>query len=1238
MLVRTAIAVLVSVGLVAAPAAAQGVPAPTVTLRHEIVQGTVTAVPVPTTPDAVAKPLAGVDVIVTRGPDRAYKSSKTDAAGHYVIDWPDGTGDYLVHVAAAGYETFRKRVTRAGADTVYVVDAGLRSTAVQQLAPVVTTARKPRPDRNPTFGADVGASEQLSGGLVGKLPPDVAGDLAAIAGTMPGVTPTAGGISVLGLGPDQNSTTLNGMAFAGSEIPRDANTRVRVSASAYDPSRGWFSGANTNVELAPGNLFGGRRSHLTLDAPTLQYTDPVSARLGQRFIGGNLSLGADGELIEDKWYYNVGLQGGRRSADITSLASADGDLLRHAGVSPDSASRFLSLLHAAGIPSTIGGLPTAAVTDNVSFIGRFDHTPFDPATLGPAKTTWGLTAYGKLSRSGALSTTPTATQSHGGKSGQDIGSLQAQYSTFFGSDYLADARTSFSVTRNQTDPYLSLPDGRVRVESDFADLGAAVASLQFGGNGGLAGDSKQWTWETASDVQFYASGTPRHRVKLSGDVRLDGYSQRVAQNTLGTFSYNSLADLGANVPASFTRTLNAPVREGAEWNAFLAASDLWRINPSWQVMYGARLEGNAFTGGPSQNATIDELFGARTDYAPSALHVSPRLGFNYNRSGQIRNTQIASGLGRFTGTTPGVLRGGIGEFRGMTPASLLSTALVSTGLPGSQTRLSCIGGAVPHADWAAYGAQSLAIPSSCAGGASVFADAAPNVLLFDRSWSMARSWRSNLAWSSVFKRFNYTLEGLYSLNLNQPGVYDLNFSNAPRFTLADEARPVFVPAASVVASTGLVSAPDARVARDYGRVVSVRGDGRSVSKQATLTVSPNLVGGGFSNFYVAAGYTLSSIRALQRGFDATTFGSPAERVWTRGDLDARHQLLLQGGYSANNVTLTLLGRLTSGLPFTPIVGGDVNGDGLVNDRAFIPDPARASDPAVASGLRSLIASSPSSVRQCLTRQANSPASAMSCEGPWTTSLNTRLGITGDGRRLSRRVDIGLNLSNPLGGIAQLLHGSDGLRGWGASAVPDPVLFNVRGWDPTAKRFQYSVNPRFGNTRPSVTTLRAPFRLTLDVSVDIGRQVEEQQVDRWLKPGRNGRRGVKADVQELRRRYDRNVPDLYGVVLQQSDSLLLSRDQAEAMQRARAAYRVRMDSVWNTLATYLANLPDQYDAHEAYRRAEEGIDGAWELTRVDLQRHLPEILNPVQLQLIPSVVKTLINSQGPVRIRLFITGG
>lgn len=1230
--VLVAVVAVVAASPITAPVGAIGAqaPVPAVAVRHEIVRGTITG--------AAATPLEGADVIVTRAPDRAFKSGRTGAAGTYTIDWPDGTGDYLVHVAAVGYETFRKRVTRVGDDTVFVVDAALKPVVkAQELGPVVTTARKPKPDRNPAFGADVGASEQMSGGMVGKLAPDVAGDLAGIAATLPGVTPTNGGISVLGLGADQNSTTLNGMSFAGADIPRDANSRVRVSASAYDPSRGWFSGANTNVELAPGNLFGGRRSHVTLDAPSLQYTDPISAHLGQRFSGGNVSLGADGEMIQDKWYYNVGVQGGRRMADVASLLSADNSLLQHAGVAPDSATRFLSLLRAAQIPLTARSVPSNAVTDNVSFIGRFDHTPFDPVTLGAAKTTWGLTTYAKLARSGALGAAPTATPAHGGESSQAIGSLQAQTSTYFGSDYLADVRSGLSFTRNRASPYLSLPDARVRVESDLVDADGGVASLAFGGNSGLATDSKQWTWETASDVQFYASGTPRHRVKLSGDVRLDGYDQRITPNGLGTFAYNSLGDLAANTPASFTRTINSPGREGAEWNAFLAASDLWRVNPAWQVLYGARLEGNAFTGAPPRNEALARILGAETHFVPNDVHVSPRFGFNYNRSGQVRNSVIANGLGNFRGTTPGVLRGGIGEFRGLTPANLLSTALVANGLPSGQSRVSCIGASVPRPDWKAFAAQPSAIPSTCVSGAPSFADAAPTVLFFDPAWSMARSWRSNLAWSSVFKAFNYTLEGLYSLNLNQPGTYDVNFSSKPAFTLRDEQRPMFVQPANIVPSTGLVSATDARASRDYGHVISARGDGRSVSRQATLTMSPNLAGSGLSNFYVAAGYTLSSMRALQRGFDASTFGAPTERVWTRGDLDARHQLLLQGGYGTNNITLTMIGRLQSGLPFTPLVGGDINGDGLVNDRAFIPDPSRATDPSVAQGLHTLMASSSGSVRDCLARQLNRAASPASCDGPWTTTLNTRLGITGDGTHLSRRFDIGLNFSNPLGGLDQLLHGANGLRGWGAAATPEPVLMNVRGWDPNAQRFLYSVNPRFGSTRPSATTLRAPFRVTLDVSIDIGRQIEEQQVDRWLKPGRNGHRGLKADAHELKRRYDRNVPDLYGIVLQQTDSLLLSRDQVESLQKVRASYRVRMDSLWTSLANYLAELPDQYDAHQAYKRAEDAIDGAWELTRLDLQSTLPSILNAVQMQLVPPVVKTLVNSKQPVHIRIFING-
>jgi hypothetical protein len=62
--------------------AQQVAPVPT---RHEIVRGVVTR--------ADGKPVANADVIATRAPDRLYKSAKTDSAGRYSIDWPDGTGD-----------------------------------------------------------------------------------------------------------------------------------------------------------------------------------------------------------------------------------------------------------------------------------------------------------------------------------------------------------------------------------------------------------------------------------------------------------------------------------------------------------------------------------------------------------------------------------------------------------------------------------------------------------------------------------------------------------------------------------------------------------------------------------------------------------------------------------------------------------------------------------------------------------------------------------------------------------------------------------------------------------------------------------------------------------------------------------------------------------------------------------------------------------------------------------------
>jgi hypothetical protein len=389
---------------------------------------------------------------------------------------------------------------------------------------------------------------------------------------------------------------------------------------------------------------------------------------------------------------------------------------------------------------------------------------------------------------------------------------------------------------------------------------------------------------------------------------------------------------------------------------------------------------------------------------------------------------------------------------------------------------------------------------------------------------------------------------------------------------------------------------------------------------------------------VSGAYTLGDVRQQIRGFDGTTFGDPRERAWSRADLDVRHQVLLQGGYSRSGFTVTAFGRLASGAPFTPVVSGDVNGDGYANDRAFVFDPSSpATDPAVASQLRSLIAGAPRNVRDCLTRSLGAPASRNACEGPWTASLNLRVNATGTRLHLGRRANVSLNLSNPLGGLDQLLHGND-LRGWGTPAFPDAALYQVRGFDAAARRYRYAVNPRFGDTRPTATAFRVPFRATLDVALDVGRPTAQQQLDKWLKPGRAGRPGTRLSATDLQKRYRCNIPDPYERVIQESDSLLLTRAQIEALQGAQKKLKVRLDSVWLDLGTYLGALGDRYDGGAALKRQEAATDSAWVMAQRDVVATLPNILTPVQRSITPWPAGMFLTAKRPLTgLRMFMAG-
>ncbi len=1244
--------------------------------RPELLRGRITL-------DSAGTPAPNATVTVTRGPDREVKRTTTGADGRWQLAYPNGTGDYLVSVAAIGRTPFRKRVTRgapgfpaAGSpDSVYTVDARLAPVGAAQLATVKVEAKRPKPERRDRgyFGADTpGASEQFTPEFNGALAPDQAGDLAAMAGTTPGVTLAPGGASALGLGAGQTNVTLGGLAFPGGSLPRDTRTVTRVVTSTYDPSLGWFGGARIAVELAPGFDFSFRRAHVTADAPALQATDATGAALGQRVGALQLSAGGEGALPGDRWTYNVSGQLARRAQDAPALLGAAPGALLAAGVAPDSAARLAAVARAAGIPLGPGPgawSPATRLGDQASFIARVDAPTHDPKTYEPTRRTYGLTAFGSLDRNSALGVGPTALVTRGGQTSTGTAGLQAVYSAYTGArgDRLVDLRTGLSATDVHNTPYLMLPGATVLVgsggvldgETGAASGGSpsagdsaapALSALALGGNAALASRRRTALWETQGELRFLPPKHAKHRVTLTADARLDALRDDPGADRLGTYSYQSLDDLAAGRPATFSRTLDAPPRAASVWNGFVSAGDYWRPSDRFQLLYGARLEGNAYATRPDYNPALDQALGVDTRRVPNTAGLSPRLGFTWQPTGKRQGYGIwGNNFGMFPQPPLGMLRGGVGEFRNLLGADLVAQAAGATGLPGSARRLSCVGPAVPAAQWAAWAAGAVDFPDACAGSAggasSALADTARAATAFAPGYTAARSWRGNLGWNSAWHGVSYAVAGILSYNVHQPGTVDANFAGAPRFTAGGEGRPVFVDPGAIVPASGALSPVGARTTAAFSRVALQTSDLRSVSRQLTVSLAPANAAFGngktYGQFRVAGSYTLAGVRQQQRGFDGAAFGDPRAREWARGDLDVRHQFLVQGGYTVKGVALTLFSRVQSGLPFTPLVGGDVNGDGLANDRAFVFDPAAtgpaAPDSAVAAGTRALLAGAPRGVRACLARSLGTAAARNACEGPWTATVNARLAYGGNLPRVGRRVGLALNFTNPLGGLDQLFHG-DRLRGWGAPALPDPVLYQVRGFDPATQRFRYTVNPRFGDTRPSATASRVPFRATLDVSLDLGRPMGEQQLDKWLRPGRAGRKGDKLTADDLKKRYARNVPDPYKGILQESDSLLLTRPQADSVTAFQTRFNARMDSLWTPLAEYLAGLPDHFDPKEALKRQEAAIDAAWELTRTDVQAMLPRVLTPTQLRVLPWPAGMLYQAKEPIKgMRMFMGG-
>lgn len=1127
----------------------------------EVVRGRVT--------NDSSRALAGVTVMVTRGPDRLTLRDTTNANGEYRIAFDVGTGDYLVYASSPGYKAVRRRVQRVGSEHEFVADLVL-ATDVTKLADVKITAAKPVRATNPVgpVQPEPGSADRWSEGVSGQLPPSAAGDLNAIAGTMSNVTMGPNGPSILGGGSESNLTTLNGMGLAAGSIPRAARTETRVTGATFDPTRGGFAGANIDVRLGPGDRFYQRRNgFVTLDPLALQFTDATGRALGRNTGGARASLGADGELIRGALTYNVALDVGRSVSSPATLLDADAGALRRAGASPDSVARLIALASPLGLPLAGAGIPTQRQQDVVTWLGRLDDTRDSLSTRA-------LTSYAGFTRDGALNFGPLIAPSASGARSERTLGAQLTLGSYVGAGRrtLTETHLAASAVNSRVTPYEALPGANVLVRTGSASAVTGVTDISLGGASYLGSDDSRWTVEGSNETTWNVNGR-RHHFKALLFARADGSRQEGTGNSLGSFGFNSIADFAAGNAASFTRTLSQPARTGSVWNTATALAHQYAPTRWFNMIYGARVEADGFLASPDRNPALEQALGVRTGSAPARVHISPRIGFSYtyNRDRDNGSGINISQVGKFYRTSTGTVRGGIGEFRDLLKPGVLADASAATGLPGGTSILSCVGAAVPSVDWASFASGEGAIPSQCIDGSGALAERAPAVSLIDPDYDVPHNWRASLDWSTNVSKLLLKVSGLASYNLAQPGVVDANFSGMQRLTLASDegSRPVYVSAVGIDPASGSVSAAESRRSDQFGRVATRVSDLRGYGEQLSFSVAPDMFKlHGYGSLFASLGYTLQQTKRQYRGFDGAGFGDPRTVEWAAGPDDARHIVVLSGGMSAPKVgTVTMFARFQSGLPFTPVVQGDVNGDGRGGDRAFIPGPDDASDAALAGQLRDLLDTGSPTAVSCLRSNLGGVAARNGCRGPWSQSLNIQwrpqMPARWDGRVVPN-----IYLQNVLAGVDQALHGS-ALRGWGASATPDPVLLVPRGFDAANKRFRYDVNPRFAETRPVNTLFRNPFRIVIDFAVNLSTNYDLQKLRRAVEPVRSPTGWRRRSADSLAAFYLRNTSSIHKLLLEQTDSLFLSRMQVQALQRADSAYSAQVRALYIPLGQYLA---------------------------------------------------------------------
>jgi hypothetical protein len=902
-----------------------------------LAQGITTGAVSGTVTDANGVPVEGAQVQLRNAKTGASAGGITRANGQYSIQGVEPDDRYSLTVRRIGFEPITRDNLRVSLGETNRQDVSLRqqSTVLQ----TVMVSAEANPVINPS---KTGAGTTVGDSLLRRLP-TLNRNFSDFVQLVPQVSTSTGvGLSGGGVNIRQNAIQIDGAASGdlfglgttgqpGSQanaksIPLDAVKEYQVLLSPFDVRQGNFGGLLINAVTKSGtNEFHGGAYGYTRNQ-SLGRSQPYLIDFKQQQYG----FSAGGPIWKDHLFFFVNPEWQKANTPATGAFVGGSDSL----VSTQTVNSFVTALQGKGLADPGSGGRVLKQNPLTNVFGRIDaYLPLNTRLV--LRHNYAAADNTSFSRSSSTSNSPLfGLTSNAYQFSSKTHSSVAEVLTNLPNGVFNELL--FNLTK--TDDFRTVPvnypqvtvRGFARGDNSANDV-AMVAGTEASSQGNVL---NQRTFELTENLTVPMG---LHHVTFGTKNLFYKPINLFGQNSMGSWTFASLAAFNAGTPVSYSVSAPAPTDPAHGLATFRANMYSYYVQDAWQatervlVTGGVRYERPKFLDKPPENPSVLQNFGRSTSAVPNRATISPRFSVNWDITGDQRN-QLRGGLGYFTGTPPFVY---------------LSNAFGNSGLSGYAS-LNCTGTNATNGPPVFNAANIANPPTSCvatgtATPASIAASA--NIATIDPNFKFPQYQKISMGYDHRFpSNLVASFEGLYTKALSNPFYTNLALVGPQG---RDRNGRVLYGTLNVNGGSALTKGGRTQVID----VTDVHGD-------YTYSLTGTLQKTFFDNFQGSLAYSYSQARDVAATTSSTqgsnyryqrdVSGYLEDRSLTRGKEDMPHRIVATGTWRFKTLTdLSFIYVGNSGAPFdyvygagSPFGSGDANADGQTqNDLVYVPKDA-----------------------------------------------------------------------------------------------------------------------------------------------------------------------------------------------------------------------------------------------------------------------------------------------------------